>query len=44
MEKQKQISFGYKRNDMDEIVIYEEQVEVVKLIFELYSFINRCQK
>lgn len=38
MEKQKRISFGYVRNDMNEIVIYEEQAEVVKLIFELYSF------
>ena len=34
MEKQKRISFGYTRNDMNEIVIYEEQAEVVKLIFE----------
>ncbi len=38
MEKQKRISFGYTRNDMNEIVIYKEQSEVVKLIFELYSF------
>lgn len=38
MKKQKRISFGYKRNDMNEIVIYKEQAEVVKLIFELYSF------
>lgn len=38
MEKQKRISFGYTRNDMNEIVIYEEQAEIVKLIFELYSF------
>ena len=38
MEKQKRISFGYTRNDMKEIVIYEEQAEVIKLIFELYSF------
>jgi len=38
MEKQKRISFGYTRNDMNEIVIYKEQAEVVKLIFELYSF------
>ena len=38
MEKQKRISFGYTRNDMNEIVIYEEQAEVVKLIFEFYSF------
>lgn len=38
MEKQKRISFGYTRNDMNEIVIYEEQAEVVKLIFELYLF------
>lgn len=37
-QKQKRISFGYTRNDMNEIVIYEEQAEVVKLIFELYSF------
>jgi len=36
MEKQKRISFGYKRNDINEIMIYEEQAEVVKLIFELY--------
>ncbi len=32
------ISFGYTKNDMNEIVIYKEQKEVVKLIFELYSF------
>ena len=38
MEKQKRISFGYIRNDINEIVIYKEQAEVVKLIFELYSF------
>lgn len=38
MKKQKRISFGYKRNDINEIVIYKEQAEVVKLIFELYSF------
>lgn len=38
MEKQKRILFGYTRNDQNEIVIYEEQAEVVKLIFELYSF------
>lgn len=38
MEKQKRISFGYTRSDMNEIVIYEQQAEVVKLIFELYSF------
>ena len=38
MEKQKRISFGYTRNEMNEIVIYKEQAEVVKLIFELYSF------
>lgn len=38
MEKQKRISFGYTRNDINEIVIYKEQAEVVKLIFELYSF------
>ena len=38
MEKQKRISFGYTRNDVNEIVIYEEQADVVKLIFELYSF------
>lgn len=44
MEKQKRISFGYKRNDMDEIVIYEEQAEVVKLIFELYSFDQSLSK
>lgn len=37
MKKQKRISFGYKRNNMSEIVIYKEQAEVVKLIFELYS-------
>lgn len=38
MEKQKRISFGYTRNEMNEIMIYKEQAEVVKLIFELYSF------
>lgn len=38
MEKQKRISFEYTRNEMNEIVIYKEQAEVVKLIFELYSF------
>lgn len=38
MKKQKRISFGYARNELNEIVIYEEQAEVVKLIFELYSF------
>lgn len=38
MKKQKRIFFGYTRNDMNEIVIYEKQAEVVKLIFELYSF------
>ncbi len=38
MEKQKRISFGYTRNEMNEIVIYKKQAEVVKLIFELYSF------
>ena len=38
MEKRKRISFGYTRNEMNEIVIYKEQAEVVKLIFELYSF------
>lgn len=38
MKKQKRISFGYIRNDMNEIVIYGEQAEIVKLIFELYSF------
>lgn len=38
MKKQKRISFGYKRNDMNKIVIYKEQAEVVKLIFELYAF------
>ena len=38
MEKQKRISFGYTRNELNEIVIYEEQAEVVKFIFELYAF------
>lgn len=38
MKKQKRIFFGYTRNDMNEIVIYEKQAEVAKLIFELYSF------
>lgn len=38
MKKQKRITFGYTRNDMKEVVIYEEQAEVVKLIFELYAF------
>ncbi len=38
MKKQKRILFGYTRNDMNEIVIYDEQAEVVKFIFELYSF------
>lgn len=37
MSNQKRISFGYTRNALKEIVIYEEQAEVVKLIFELYS-------
>ncbi|MCM1234581.1 MAG: recombinase family protein [Ruminococcus flavefaciens] len=44
MKKQKRISFGYTRNDMNEIVIYEEQAEVVKLIFELYSFDQSLSK
>lgn len=44
MKKQKRISFGYKRNDMNEIVIYKEQAEVVKLIFELYSFDQSLSK
>ena len=38
MSNQKRISFGYTRNALKEIVIYKEQAEVVKLIFELYSF------
>lgn len=38
METQKRISFEYTRNEMNKIVIYKEQAEVVKLIFELYSF------
>lgn len=37
MSNQKRISFGYTRNTLKEIEIYEEQSEVVKLIFELYS-------
>lgn len=37
MSNQKRISFGYARNALKEIVIYEKQAEVVKLIFELYS-------
>lgn len=37
MSNQKRISFGYTRNALKEIVIYEEQAEIVKLIFELYS-------
>lgn len=37
MSNQKRISFGYTRNALKEIVIYKEQAEVVKLIFELYS-------
>ena len=38
MKKQKRISFGYTRNNVKEIVIYEEQAEVVTLIFEIYAF------
>ncbi len=34
MEKQKRISFGYTRNELNEIVIYDEQAEVVKLIYQ----------
>lgn len=30
MSNQKRISFGYTRNALKEIVIYEEQAEVVK--------------
>ncbi len=30
MSNQKRISFGYTRNSLKEIVIYEEQAEVVK--------------
>lgn len=37
MSNQKRISFGYKRNALKEIKIYEEQAEVVKLTFELNS-------
>ncbi|MCM1233704.1 MAG: recombinase family protein [Ruminococcus flavefaciens] len=44
MKKQKRISFGYTRNNMSEIVIYEEQAEVVKLIFELYTFDQSLSK
>ncbi len=44
MNKQKRISFGYTRNDMNEIVIYEEQADVVKLIFELYSLNQSLSK
>lgn len=38
MKKQKRILFGYTRNNVNEIVVYEEQAEVVTLIFELYAF------
>lgn len=44
MKEQKRISFGYKRNDKNEIVVYKEQAEVVKLIFELYSFNQSLSK
>ncbi len=44
MKKQKRISFGYTRNELNEIVIYEEQAEVVKLIFEFYSFDQSLSK
>lgn len=44
MKKQKRISFGYKRNDKNEIVVYKEQAEVVKLIFELYSLDQSLSK
>jgi hypothetical protein len=37
MNNQKRISFGYTRNAFNKIVIYREQAEVVKLIFELYA-------
>jgi hypothetical protein len=37
MSIQKRISFGYTRNALNKIVIYREQAEVVKLIFELYA-------
>jgi hypothetical protein len=37
MSIQKRISFGYTRNALNKIVIYQEQAEVVKLIFELYA-------
>lgn len=38
MSIQKRISFGYKRNVLNEITVYKEQAEVVKFIFELYAF------
>lgn len=44
MKKQKRISFGYTRNDKKKIIIYEEQAEVVILIFELYSFDQSLSK
>jgi len=38
MSNQKRISFGYTRDALKELVIYEEQAEIVKLIFKVYSF------
>lgn len=44
MRKQKRILFGYKRNDKNEMVVYKEQAEVVRFIFELYSLDQSLSK